>query len=204
MIADGNALLLCAMYRPQWHLSAPINFLTDNLDAIMETHNCQNVIIVGDLNQHLVQRAFNDMMAVHGLTNHVNFPTHELGGSLDPVVTDLPDSDIACRPLDRVGSSDHFAVMTNVNLNAALEEGTERMTWIWRHADWETIQRKLGLTDWDEMLTGDVNEDNDIITSHILSLQYDHIPHCVYTTKPGDPPWFGYRCRLAAEAKHKA
>ena len=204
MLSNGKALLLCAMYRPQWHLNDPITFLTENLDTIMESHNCQNVIIVGDLNPPLVQRAFNDMMAVQGLTNHVNFPTHELGGSLDPVLTDLPDSDVECKPLDKVGTSDHYAVMTNVKLRAALDEGTERMTWIWKHADWEAIQRKLEQTVWDDMFTGKVNEDAAILTSYILSLQHDHVPHRVYTTKPGDPPWFGYRCRLAADTKHKA
>ena len=204
LLSDGKALLLCAMYRPQRHHGHPITFLTDNLDAIMEAHNCQNVLIVGDLNPPLVQRAFNDMMAVHGLTNYVDFPTHVLGGSLDPVVTDLPDGDVTCKPLDKVGTSDHFAVLTNVNLNAAMDEGTERKTWVWRHADWETIQCKIAQTDWDEMFNGDVNEDVAALTSHILGLQHDHVPHRVYTTKPGDPPWFGYRCRLAADAKHKA
>ena len=204
LLSDGNALLLCAMYRPQWHYSEPITFLTNNLDAIMEAHNCQNVLIVGDLNQHLVQRSFDDMMAVHGLSNYVDFPTHERGGSLDPVVTDLPDSEVTCRPLDRVGSSDHYAVLTNVNLNAALDEGMERKTWVWRHADWEAIQRKLRQTDWDGMLNGDVNEDAAALTSYLLRLQHDHVPHRIYTTKPGDPPWFGYRCRLAADNKHRA
>ena len=54
------------------------------------------------------------------------------------------------------------------------------------------------------MFTGDVNEDAATLTSYILSLQHEHVPHRVYTTKPGDPPWFGYRCRLPADAKHKA
>ena len=204
LLSDGNALLLCAMYRPQWHNREPITFLTDNLDAIMEAHNCQNVLIVGDLNQHLVQRAFDDMMAVHGLSNYVDFPTHKRGGSLDPVVTDLPDSEVTCRPLDRVGSSDHYAVLTNVNLNAATDEGTERKTWIWGHADWETIKRKIREADWDSIFNGDANEDTEAFTSYVLGLQHDHTPHRTYTTKPGDPPWFGYRCRLAADTKHRA
>ena len=70
ILADRSAVLLCAAYRPQWQGSAPLTYLTDHLDDIMAAHNCQNVVIVGDLNQHLVMRAFTE------LHNHVDFPTH--------------------------------------------------------------------------------------------------------------------------------
>ena len=58
ILDDRSALLLCAAYRPQWQGNDPLNYLTDHLDDIMAAHNCQNVVIVGDLNQHLVMMAF--------------------------------------------------------------------------------------------------------------------------------------------------
>ena len=118
ILKDDEALLLCALYRPQWQGDAPISFLTTHLDEIMETHNCQNVLIVGDLNQHLVQQAFDELSVVQGLTNYVNFSTHIRGGSLDPVLSDLPADQ--CWPLDYVGSSDHKAVLSQVSLTPAL------------------------------------------------------------------------------------
>lgn len=40
-------MLLCSAYRPQLKLY-----------TIISEYNCQNMLIVGDLNQHLVERAF--------------------------------------------------------------------------------------------------------------------------------------------------
>ena len=42
ILADGSSLLLRAAYRP-------LVYLTDNLDDIMASYNCQNVVVVGDL-----------------------------------------------------------------------------------------------------------------------------------------------------------
>ena len=41
-------------------------------------------------------------------------------------------------------------------------------------------------------------------TEHLKALQQQHVPHRQYTSKPTDQPWFGYRCRCAAERKYSA
>ena len=48
-LANSDSVLICAVYRPQWQGRDPIKYLTEHLDQIMEHHNCQNVLIVGDL-----------------------------------------------------------------------------------------------------------------------------------------------------------
>ena len=96
LLTDKTAVLLCALYRPPWQGGAPLTFLTSRLDAIMATHGCQNTVIVGDLNQHIVHRDFTKLTVVHGLINHVNFPTHIHGASLDPILTDLPSDSVQC------------------------------------------------------------------------------------------------------------
>ena len=204
ILANGEAILLVAMYRPQWQGADPIRYLINHLDIIMETHNCQNVITVGDLNQHLIQTTFDEMTVVHGLANLVNFPTHIRGGSLDPVLTDLPEGTVQCRPLDNVGTSDHCAVLSQVCIAPALDESSQREIWLWDHADWTSMREKLQSTAWDSFLTGNANQDTENLTSYILSIQQEHVPSHVYRTRPGDQPWFGYRCRLAADSKYKA
>ena len=69
-------------------------------------------MIVGTLNAHMEHNAYNNLLAVQGLTNHVTFPTHEQGGLLDPVITDLPEASICCQQLSPVGSSDHYAILS--------------------------------------------------------------------------------------------
>ena len=85
LLSDKIALLLCALYRPSWQGGALLTFLTGQLDAIMATHVI--IVIMGELNQHNVHRAFTEVIVIHGLTNHVNFFTHIHVASLDPVLT---------------------------------------------------------------------------------------------------------------------
>lgn len=113
-----GSILLCVCYRPQWQGGEPIHFLHTNLDQLLQQHSCSHILIVGDLNQHLVARVFDDLLTVHGLTNHVTFPTHNSGSFLDPVISDLPEGIVTCRPLGAVGFSDHLAVLSTIQVAA--------------------------------------------------------------------------------------
>ncbi|MPC61303.1 hypothetical protein E2C01_055372 [Portunus trituberculatus] len=93
-----------------------------NLDAMMVASHCEKVVIIGDLNQCTGQNAYNTVLVVHNLRNHVTFPTHSSGSSLDPVVADLPSHFVQCSPLDFVGSSNHMAVLTKVHFRNPREE----------------------------------------------------------------------------------
>ena len=103
--SDGKGLLCVRCYRPSLQGTALLDFLTDNLDSLMTKNQCERVVIIGDLNQHIVRDAFNTLLVVHDLHNHVTCPTHISGSSLDPVVTDLPHRTVQCLPLDFVGTS---------------------------------------------------------------------------------------------------
>ncbi len=112
-----------------------LDFLTEELDTLLQHHKCLHVMIVGDLNFHMEQDAFSNLLTVQALTNHVTFPTHERGGLLDPVVTDLPEASISCQQLGPVGSSDHSAVLSQVELLTAREDVIPRTVWLWDRAD---------------------------------------------------------------------
>ena len=43
-------------------------------------------MVVDNLSHHLEQGADESLLTVQGLTDHVTFPKHEKGGTLDPVV----------------------------------------------------------------------------------------------------------------------
>ena len=75
---------------------------------------------------------------------------------------------------------------------------------MWDKADWTSLRRDLGNTAWDTLLQGGADKKARTLTSRILALQTKHVPHRTYTTKPTDQPWFGYRCRVAAEVKYSA
>lgn len=117
-IGSVDSIMLTACYRPQWQGSAPLEYLRDNLDTLMMQHGCTNVLIAGDLNHHLVQRSFDELLLVHDLCNHVDFPTHESGSSLDSVLSDFPSLLSSCESLSYIGSSDHNAILTKFNIEA--------------------------------------------------------------------------------------
>ncbi|KAK3852132.1 hypothetical protein Pcinc_041267, partial [Petrolisthes cinctipes] len=126
-----DTILLCVCYRPQWQGSDPINFIYGNLDSLLLQHSCKHFIMLGDLNQHLVERSFQELLTDYGLTNYVDFPTHISGSSLDPVITDLPEGVITCRPLGMVGSSDHTVVFTTITTSVERDKPVDRINWLW-------------------------------------------------------------------------
>ncbi|XP_045104363.1 uncharacterized protein LOC123499894 [Portunus trituberculatus] len=205
-IIDGNGkgLLCVGCYRPPWQGSVLLDYLTENLDTMSTASQCDSVVVLGDLNQHMVQEAFNTLLVVYNLHNHVTFPTHRSGSSLDPVVTDLPRHSIQCFPLDFVGTYDHVAVLTRIQFRKPSEESSTRTLWRWEAANWDALRVALRNTDWGEVLRGDVNQQVQRLSELLHALQLSWVPHSNHTNKASDQPWFGPECRAAAEAKYRA
>lgn len=201
VLQHDNALLLCVLYRPQWQCRQPLDFLTDYLDTLLIRHNCQHVVIVGDLNYHLVQNAYDDLLDVQGLVDHVDFPTHIHGGTLDPVISDLNNTIISCSQLGLVGTSDHHAILSRIDLTPARDEIIKRKIWLWDQADWASMKQDLRNANWPLLLTGDTDQITQSLTRFLQELQEKYVPSREYIAKPDDQPWFGYRCRLASDHK---
>ncbi len=89
------------------------------------------MMIVGDLNFHLENEAYTSLLSVQGLINHLTFPIHEWGGLLDPVLSGLPGTSVHCQQLKPVGSSDHYAVLTQVKLSVARKDAVPCTNWLW-------------------------------------------------------------------------
>ena len=83
-------------------------------------------MVVGNLNHHLKQGAYQNLLTVQGLTDHITFPTHERGGTLDPVISDLQEDTFHCHQLRLIGSSDHHAVLTKVDMGVTWDKATSR------------------------------------------------------------------------------
>ncbi|XP_063845411.1 uncharacterized protein LOC135091588 [Scylla paramamosain] len=204
VLSNHSALLLCAMYRPPRQGPDSLLYLKEALDVLLVTHRCQHFLLVGDLYHHLEHDAYENLLTVQGLKDHVTFPTHERGGTLDPVISDLEEDTLSCHQLGLVGSSDHHAVLTQVDMGVARDEATTRTVWLWDRADWGSLRRDLRRTDWPSILQGGAEVQARAFTSRLLALQEQHVPHREFVARPTDQPWFGYRCRVAAEAKYSA
>ncbi|KAG0721654.1 hypothetical protein GWK47_046043 [Chionoecetes opilio] len=74
-----DSIQLCVCYRPQCQGGEPLHYLTTNLDALLLQHFCKHLIIVGDLNQYLVQRQFDTQNKSRGQS--INHWEHTPGGA---------------------------------------------------------------------------------------------------------------------------
>ena len=203
-VDSNNSVLICALYRPQWQGRDPLEFLSDNLDNLMLQHNCTNVILLGDWNQHLVQDTFDEFLSVHSLHNHVDFPTHLSGSSLDPVISDIPDLLESCEPLSLVGTSDHHGILTRFRIAADKDNRKPRTLWLWEKGDWETVRQTLRSIKKETIFNGSPDNQAIHLTEILLDLQRKHVPQRQHIITSQDQPWFGYRCRLAADKKYLA
>jgi len=200
----GKSTLCCGCYRPPSQGTIITEFLINHLDNMLSYSQCENLIIVGDLNQHTIQANFDSMLALYDLTNHVNFATHSSGSSLDPVVTNFPEDTVRCSPLGFVGTSDHIAVLTTIAFTHLHEENYSRTLWKWEYADWRQIRKVVTHISWKDILKGDVNQQVEQFTSTLHDIQEQWVPHAVHISRPSDQPWFGPRCRMASDEKYKA
>lgn len=62
-------------YRLPTHGAVILNDLTDRSDNVMVAYQCENVIIIGDLNNHIVRDTFNTLVVVHVLKAISHFPS---------------------------------------------------------------------------------------------------------------------------------
>lgn len=201
---SGKHLLCIGCYRPPWQGTALFDYLTANIDALMVANRCENIMIIGDLNQNTVREAFTSLTVVHDLHNHVTFPTHISGSSLDPVVTDLPPNTVQCSSLGFVGTSDHVAVLTKIKFERPREESYTRTLWKWEKANWGALRASLRSTNWGDVLCGDTDQQVQRFTELLHTLQARWVPHSTHQTKAADQPWFGPQCRAASDAKYRS
>jgi len=107
------------------------------------------VLVGGDINIHVEDTADVDARRLHELltsfdiTQHVNSPTHRLGGTLDLVMT-FTDYQLAELCVDPPGIiSDHSLVRCRLPIVADPAPSTARLVRAWRQVDRDTLRRAL-------------------------------------------------------------
>ena len=110
-----------------------------------------------------------------GMINHVTFPTHILGSSLDPVVSDMSENLIHCSPLGLPGSSDHYVISTQINIETVRDPPLSRTIWLWNKANWKGFREALSHVQWDTVLIGSIDNQVRSFTEILLMLQELHV-----------------------------
>lgn len=121
---------------------------------------------------------------------------------LDPVITDLLVGTVNCQLLEPVGSSDHYTVLTQVDLGMAQDEATTCTIWLLDTANRPSLRRELQQTDWATLFNGQAESMVKVINECLKTLYQEHVPHQLYASTPKDQPWFSYKCWQAVERKY--
>ena len=95
-----------------------IEDFTDFVSATLPSHS--NNIYIGDFNLHVSEEGtdpiiFNDSIEAMGLYQHVNFPTHRSGNTLDLILSDIQQSTSIMTTAPGPYLSDHRAVIATLN-----------------------------------------------------------------------------------------
>lgn len=117
---------------------ASLDFLTEQVNALLTRPRCRRVLVLGDLNQHMEGVANDHPLTVHGLAHRVPFPSHERGATLG---LGLGEGRYTCHQLVPVGSPDHHVILTRANVGVARDDPTFHTICLWGRADWPGLKR---------------------------------------------------------------
>ena len=118
--AATTRLRVVIVYRPPYSVKHPVSTSTiitefsDYLESLVMSS--EPLLILGDFNIHMDLhddtdcRNMSDLLVSMGLKQHVLQPTHELGHTLDLIITHISDNIIAGRPYTGELFSDHLPV----------------------------------------------------------------------------------------------
>ena len=170
-------------------------------------------VFCGDLNAHHSEWLGSPRTNVHGVAAFdfassagclqiVNEPTHVAGGTLDLVLTDIPDLVtvvVGCP----VGSSDHSALLIELSLDQSVPHTVvNREVYLKNSVDWLSVRSDVCRIPWRTVLSSDcpVSALNEAL-SVILTAR---VPKKVVRINSRHVPWFDEDCVVAQRDKQVA
>ena len=99
------------------------------------------------------ERVFLDVLDRKFWTQHVDFPTHKEGNTLDLSTSSSPDLVSGVRSDGYLGSGDHTMVWVDM-VGPARDQVSVEMVPDWRNAKMEDMEKALGEINWEEKLEG--------------------------------------------------
>ena len=149
------------------------------------------------------------VMVLQPLTSHVSNcdqlvvgPTHAHGGTLDLLITDVPDlvrvSVVAPR-----GNSDHSSLSATISMAKAVPNLCVSMKVFIKHQiNWNTVCNAMQDLPWRNILSAD--NPVEVLNEHLLLLVKRFVPTKVIRVRNEDKPWFYDQCRYAFGLKQEA
>ena len=222
----SNNVYLGVYYRPQNQSVDQItNFLDEFQESLDKVRNLNPdcIVILGDYNDPCKQwqsdhnkselklKLFDLSIRNHlkQIINESTFFTSHSNNILDLIFTDAPnfveDSGVL-PPIDSRSKVYHCAVFCTLNIRRSVDCAFTRRIWMYKNADYESLNMKYLNTNWTQILRYSENISDAVkkFTSIVLSSANIHIPNKVVTVRPKDKPWMSGYIRLLLRRRDRA
>ena len=170
-------------------------------------------VFVGDVNAHHLEWlgssrttehgvAAYDFASLSGCTQMVSGPTHVAGGTLDLVLTDVPDL-VSVDVGSPIGSSDHSALQVKLSLNQTPSHTVvEREVFLKNSVNWDLVRGDVLGMDWRYILGSDcpASSLNRVLSGIVVA----RVPTRTLRINSKNRPWFDNDCLLASRDKQEA
>ena len=207
-----NFYVLCCYRNPDSDNSI-FECLLTSMASIQSTDRKAAFVFVGDFNAHHANwlnskrtddhgiAAF-DFANVSGCTQLVKGPTHNLGGCLDLVLTDVPDL-VSVTVNAPIGSSDHSSIKFSLQLlQSAPVASITKTVFLKSRVNWNEVCSDVRDLPWHNIVSS--TDPVDTLNNAFCKIIEHRIPTKVIRLRSGDKPWFDAGCRHAHCEKQAA
>ena len=181
-----NKFCICLFYRPP---SSPVSIF-DNLCTTLQLVNpaqFSRFLLIGDFNvnfynkEHCLFSYLCDILYSFSLTQVVPSYTHMTPSGTPTLIDIAMLSDIdhlkSCTTVPSLSTSDHLGVLLTLTLKSyAVSVVKSRSVWLYKDADFNRACELIEETDWDSLLSEDVDESTVRWTERYLAIMEQCIP----------------------------
>ncbi|CAB4021807.1 Hypothetical predicted protein, partial [Paramuricea clavata] len=186
-----------------------ITEFADFLESVVMT--IEPLLIAGDFNIHVNKQldkdcgSFLDLLSSMGLQQHINFPTHTSGNTLDLLVTRTLDSDIIKEIQPDIYFSDHCSILFSINISKprlSRKKVTFRKT---KAINTTTFVADLSATKLCQHPPSELDKLVDCYNTTLTDLLDHHAPLKTKTvTVRPQVPWYSEEVRVAKRERRRA
>ena len=189
------------------------DWLLSSMAAVQAEDVRASFLFVGDLNGHHQEWLGSTTTNRHGVASFdfatasgcdqlVVGPTHARGGTLDLLMTDVPDL-VWVGVVAPIGSSDHCSLSAVNSISQAVPKLFVRRKVLIKHqVNWNTVCSAMQDLSWRNIWSADNLVE--VLNEHLLLLVGRYVPTKVIRVCNKDKPWFDDQCRHAFGLKQEA
>lgn len=220
---DDNEFFIFCLYIPPKHTREAVAPLDDLLSFMISNFPGSNLLVVGDFNfpdidwcnlqvrsgssQKYLHRNFLNCILSNDLDQIITEPTHQLGNTLDLVMTNQSDFIFDYRVINP-GISDHFMIEFCVAADFKTSHEQTSFIKLYNKADFTAISDLLvdALSDIENAIDNkaDINSVWQIFETTINLAVLKYVPKCIPKKRDcKEPMWFNNTARRAVKQQRK-